>query len=80
MSLFKIIFLLVILFAAYGLAVILLRRLTQTTQQLAKLHEQMRSNDARLSNELRQLHHEQERQRAKLEAEKQKSPDEAKDS
>ena len=29
-----------------------------------KLHEQMRSNDARLSNELRQLQHEQARQRA----------------
>ena len=38
---FKAIFLLILLFAAYGLAAILLRRLTETTKQLANLREQM---------------------------------------
>ncbi len=70
MSLFKVIFLLVILFAAYGLAVILLRRLTQTTKQLAELREQMARNDTRLSNQMHNVHIEQEKLQAKLEADK----------
>ena len=68
MFLGKIIFLVVILFAAYGLAVILLRRLTHTSKQLANLHEEMARSNQRLSDELRALHKEQERQRAQLEA------------
>lgn len=69
---FKAIFLIVILFAAYGLAVILLRRLTQNAQQLGNLREQMARNDSKLSQELRAVHAEQERLRLQLEAEKAK--------
>jgi cell division protein FtsL len=80
MSLFKVVLLLFLLMLAYGLAVILLRRLTQTAQQLANLRQQLARNDERLSGELRNLHHQQERLRVELEVEKEKSPDEAKDS
>ena len=66
---FKIVFLLFILFGAYGIAVILLRRLTQTTKQLAELREQMARNDSRLSEQMRAMHLEQEKLQAKLEAE-----------
>ena len=68
--LFKIIFLLFILMLAYGLVVILLRRLTHTAQQLALLREQMHRSDRRLSDQLREVHREQERLRAQVEAEK----------
>ncbi len=67
MSLFKVIFLLVLLFGAYGLAVILLRRLTETTKQLGELREQMARNDSKLSDQMRNVHLEQERLQAKLE-------------
>ena len=70
---FKAIFLLILLFAAYGLAAILLRRLTETTKQLANLREQMARNDSKLSDELRAVHIEQERLRIQLEAEKAKN-------
>jgi len=67
---FKIIFLLFVLMMAYGLAVILLRRLTQTAQQLDHLREQMARNNSRLSDQLREVHREQERLRAQVEADK----------
>jgi predicted Holliday junction resolvase-like endonuclease len=68
---FKAILFIVILFVAYGLVVIMLRRLTQTSRQLSDLHEQMARNDAKLSEQLRALNIEQER--ARLEAEKNKN-------
>lgn len=70
---FKAIFLLILLFAAYGLAIILLRRLTETTKQLGNLREQMARNDSKLSDELRAVHLEQERLRMQLETEKEKN-------
>ena len=70
---FKVIFLIFILFGAYGIAVILLRRLTETTKQLAQLREQMARNDSKLSDQMRSVHLEQERLQAKLEAEKEKA-------
>ncbi|HEX8835246.1 MAG TPA: hypothetical protein VF719_13645 [Abditibacteriaceae bacterium] len=45
----KIILLLILLMVAYGIAIILLRRLSQTTQQLANLRSEMRRNDEKLS-------------------------------
>ncbi len=69
---FKVIFVIALLFVAFGLAAILLRRLTQTTQQLGNLREQMARNDSKLSDELRAVHVEQERLRLQLEAEKAK--------
>lgn len=70
---FKAIFVLVILFVAFGLAVILLRRLTETTQRLANLREQMARNDTKLSDQMRSVHLEQERLRAQLEVERAKN-------
>ncbi len=67
---FKVIFLLFVLMLAYGLAVILIRRLTQTSQQLTNLREQMHRSNTRLSDELRTLHREQEHLRTQIEAEK----------
>ena len=71
MSLFKVIFLLFILFMAYGVAVILIRRLTENAKQLAALRDQMARNDSKLSDQLRSVHLEQEKLQAKLEVEKQ---------
>ena len=69
---FKVIFVIALLFAVFGLATILLRRLTQNVQQLGNLREQMARNDSKLSDELRAVHSEQERLRLQLEAEKAK--------
>jgi cell division protein FtsL len=74
MSLFKVIFLIFILFVAYGVAVILIRRLTENAKQLAALREQMARNDSKLSDQLRSVHLEQEKLQAKLEVEKEKPP------
>jgi cell division protein FtsB len=77
MSLFKIIFLLALLFLAYGLVVILLRRLTENAQKLSNLRDQMARNDSKLSDQLQQMHLEQEKLRAQLEAEQSKTKDES---
>lgn len=65
---FKAIALILLLFFAYGLAVILLRRLTQTTQQLGDLREQIARNDSKLSDQMRAVQVEQEKLQRKLEA------------
>lgn len=65
----KVILLLVLLFGAYGIAVIMLRRLTENAKQLAALREQMARNDSQLSDQLRTVRLEQEKMQAKLEAE-----------
>ena len=66
----KAIFLILLLFLAYGLAVIMLRRLTQTTKQLGDLREQIARNDSKLSDQLQAVHLEQEKLQKQLEANK----------
>lgn len=73
MSLFKVIFLICLLFAAYGIAVILIRRLTETTKQLADLREQMARNDSKLSDQMHAVRMEQEKLQAKMEVEKEQT-------
>jgi hypothetical protein len=51
----KWILLLFLLLFAYGIAVILLRRLNTTQQQLADLHRKMAENDARISAQVEAL-------------------------
>jgi flagellar biosynthesis/type III secretory pathway M-ring protein FliF/YscJ len=72
MSLFKVVLLIFVLFLAYGIVVILIRRLTENAKQLAGLREQMARNDSKLSDQLRSVHLEQEKLQAKLEAEREK--------
>jgi flagellar biosynthesis/type III secretory pathway M-ring protein FliF/YscJ len=72
MSLFKVVLLIFVLFLAYGIVVILIRRLTENAKQLAALRDQMARNDNKLSDQLRSVHLEQEKLQAKLEAEREK--------
>lgn len=60
----KVLLLLMLLLAAYGLAVVLLRRLTQTTNELANLRDQMARNDNRLSDQMIELKRQQARRDA----------------
>ena len=59
---FKVLLFIVLLFLAYGLAVILLRRLTDTSQRLAELHQQMARNDEKLYSQMQRLRELQETQ------------------
>ena len=56
----KWILLLFLLLFAYGIAVILIRRLNATTQQIADLRQQMARNDEKLSAQVESLSKENE--------------------
>ena len=59
MGIGKVFFLLLLLMVAYGLVVILLRRLTSINQNLSDLHNQMKTNNQRLSDQVQDLRREQ---------------------
>lgn len=60
--LFKTILLLILLFLAYGYAVWLLKRLTNTTQQIAELRSQLLKNDEKLNAKIAVLQEQKARQ------------------
>jgi hypothetical protein len=62
--LFKFLILLVLLFLAYGYAVWLLKRLTNTSQQIAELRSQLLKNDELLGAKVAAL--EEKRERAEV--------------
>jgi CHASE3 domain sensor protein len=67
---FKFILLLVVLFVAYGIVVWLLKRLTQTSQQIAELHSQLQRNDEILAAKIMELQKEKEAETALIEKKK----------
>ena len=60
----KFFFLICLLLMAYGFAVLLLRRLTDSRDRLIELHEQMARNDAQLREQMHRLSELQEAQAA----------------
>lgn len=74
MFIIKIFLLICILLLAYGFAAILLRRLTDSRNQLLALHEQMARNDAQLREQMRRLSEAQAAQAATQDAGSTSSP------
>jgi CHASE3 domain sensor protein len=63
---FKFVLLVILLFLTYGVVVWLLKRLTDTSQQIAELHSQMRRNDEILAAKIAAM----EEQKRALDAQK----------